>query len=49
SGVNKKIKKSLDDDGLSEIIGADFIFDNINAALAKAESMLIDKEKKLII
>lgn len=49
SGVSKKVKKSLDDDGLSEIIGADFIFDNINAALAKAESMLIDKEKKLII
>lgn len=49
SGVSKKVKKSLDDDGLSEIIGTDFIFDNINAALAKAESMLIDKEKKLII
>jgi len=49
SGVNAKVKKSLDNDGLSEIIGADFIFDNINAALAKAESMLIEKEKKLII
>lgn len=44
SGVNEKVRKSLDNEGLSNLIGVENIHDNINAALQRATEVVDSRD-----